>query len=205
MSDLWGILVDVNICRENSTRIIKSVYENEESIKKRGFFNQYLFQLKFILAIQLCKILQDNDNQRRNVNKLLRRLECEAWDEELNRTVEANSYFEHPGRAAVIEEVSRLKAAIASKKELIESIVKVRNQTYAHFDPTRDKMGPSVKKYEEAVMFASEVYNKLSFVLFGTSTAFMHVDDWEIDPILKSLSTELTDWLKERRSKYGSE
>jgi hypothetical protein len=63
MNDLWNILVDVNICRENSARMIKSVYENEKSIKKSGFFYQYSFQLKFILAIQLSKILQDNDNQ----------------------------------------------------------------------------------------------------------------------------------------------
>lgn len=204
MEDLRNILVDANICRENSSRILNSVYQNEESVKNSGFFNQYLFQMKFIMAIQFCKILQDNDNQKRNLNKLIRRLESEPWNEDLRLAVEANYCLERPGRNAVIEETLRIKDEIVLRKDLIGSIIKVRNQTYAHFDPTRDKLGPTVKKYEEAVIFASELYNKLSFVMFGTSTAFNCVDDWKIDPILRSLSKELTDWLEERKNKYGT-
>jgi hypothetical protein len=204
MDDLWNLLIDINICRNNSMRITKSVYDNEDSIKKQGFFCHYLFQLKFILGIQICKILQDNENQKRNINKLLRRLECESWDIELAKAVEANRFVQNPGRASVIKEVMDIKDKIATKTELIESIIKVRNQNYAHFDPTRDKTGPSVKKYAEAVVLASDVYNRLSFIMFRTSTPFEHTKDWEIDPILRSLSKELTDWLEERKRKYGS-
>jgi hypothetical protein len=65
-------------------------------------------------------------------------------------------------------------------------------------------VGPSVKEYEEAVVLASDVYSKLSLLLFGTLNEFDHTDDWQIDPILKSLSKELTDWLEERKRKYGA-
>jgi hypothetical protein len=156
------------------------------------------------MAIQLCKVLDANPNQKRNLNKLLRSLECETWHSDLIDVVASNAYVSTTGKEAVLNEVKLIQAQIESKKELIQSIVKVRNQNYAHFDPVRDKSGPSVKKYEEAVVFASQMYNKLSFVLFGTTTHFDHMDDWEIDPILKSLSKELTDWLDERRRKYGS-
>jgi len=196
-------LIDLNICRTNSTRIITSIYENEESIKTRGFFNHYLFQLKFVLAIQLCKVLDDNKNQKRNINKLLRRLESENWNLELINEVDSNTIVNEPRKQNVLKEVKLIKDAIESKGDLIKSIVKVRNQNYAHFDPTRDKSGPSVKTYEDAVVFTSDIYNRLSLVMFGNTTAFNEVEDWEIDPILKSMSKELTERLNDRKIRFS--
>jgi len=204
LHDLWNLLVDVNICRINSTRIIQNVYQNEDAIKNGGFFNHYLFQLKFILAIQLCKILDDNKNQERNIMKFMRRLESETWDKDLMDAVSSNAFVDNPGRHTVVKELQFIKSSIESQKELIQSIVRVRNQNYAHSDTARDKTGPSVKRYEEAVVFASEMYNKISYVLFGNTSEFNHMDDWEIDPILKSLSKEWTDWLKDHEIKFGA-
>lgn len=75
LNDLRDLILDVNICVTNGRRIAANKYDNEEKLKKAGFFYHYQLQQVFIISIQLCKILSDSRTQKRNIHKLFKTIE----------------------------------------------------------------------------------------------------------------------------------
>ncbi|MFI5164705.1 MAG: hypothetical protein ACHQHP_05615, partial [Bacteroidia bacterium] len=70
LKDCWNIIIDLHICLNNAKRYTKSIYEYEDNIKRMGFIEHHRYQLNFIMIIQLCKLLDENKNQKRNFYKL---------------------------------------------------------------------------------------------------------------------------------------
>lgn len=64
LKHLWYLLIDIHISKNNALRLKESKYEHEEWVKNNGFFNHYFNQMKFILAIQISKLLSNSRNQK---------------------------------------------------------------------------------------------------------------------------------------------
>ena len=201
--DLWEITVDLNICINNGIRITKNEYENEDKLKQSGFFYHTQFQQAFIIAIQLCKILDENRNQKRNVHKLFKDLETETHDEYLTAKLDGSLKNQKTLKDELFVEIKAIQEAIKAKQSLIDQVVDVRDKAYAHYDPTRKAFGPSLLQYQELVDLCSLVYNKLNSKLFGSTTVFKHTVDWDIDPILRRASKAYTDMINERNKKFS--
>jgi hypothetical protein len=196
LDDLWKITLDINISINNAKRISNWQYKNEEKIKNSGFFQHMYFQQKFILAIQLCKILDDKFNQKRNINKLIKRLESEDYDVRLIEKILSNPFIENQNKEKFLAEIKDIKESIKGKENLIIKISKVRDENYAHFDPNRQNTGPTLSEYQEASEFASDVYNRISFQINGSKTMFNHTESWSIDHVIKILIENYNAWQK---------
>jgi hypothetical protein len=196
LEDLWNLTLDINISINNAKRISGGQYHNEEKIKKSGFFQHLFFQQKFILAIQLCKILDNKDNQKRNINKLIKRLETENHDKYLIEKISSNPFIENPNKEKFLTEIIAIKATIKGKENLIRKISKVRDENYAHFDPDRKNTGPTLLEYQEASEFASDIFNRINFQINGSKTMFNHTEPWSIDHVIKILAENYNTWQK---------
>ncbi|MGE5944020.1 MAG: hypothetical protein ACM31G_06745, partial [Flavobacteriales bacterium] len=91
LEELFNIIVDLNISINNARYLIKEEgSETVESIKKTGFFNHHIYQLKFITVVQLCKIFDNRNNQKRNIYKLFNKLRNEGYDTDLKELLSNN-------------------------------------------------------------------------------------------------------------------
>ena len=104
--NLSNILIDLNISINNAERLTKDIHAHENKIKMHGFFQHHYYQLRFIMIVQLAKILSNNKNQKINIHKLLNRLENEKYGEELLLKLNENS--------------NRLGRVFKSKREVLE-------------------------------------------------------------------------------------
>ena len=92
LEDLRNLIIDLNISLNNAKYLIKEKgTPAEQKIKEHGFFKHHIYQLKFIMIIQLCKIFDNNSNQKINVHKLFNRLRNEGYDKELTEILANNS------------------------------------------------------------------------------------------------------------------
>ncbi|MFY0594732.1 hypothetical protein [Roseivirga sp.] len=209
LEDLWKVLVDLNISINNAKRLTEDKYENEEKIKKHGFIQHHWYQLRFIIVIQLSKLIADKRNtHKRNLFHFSDKLELTDFDslffKELNK-LQPERYFETDTRAESIQEViNKTRGKLNENKDLIEKIIKARNQTYAHNDPIPGKKVPTMKDLGTMVQLCSEIYNDFSGELFKSRTGFERTNDWDVDYILKELSNRRTKLLEElERKKKG--
>lgn len=186
LNDLRDLIFDIHICVANARRITIDKYENEDKLKKEGFFRHYQLQQIFIISIQLCKILTENHTQKRNVHKLFRTIEKHEFDNDQDYVIKS--------------EINRLRILIDEHKLLIEKVKEVRDQAYAHYDPNRVEFGPTLLEYQTLVDLSAEIYNGIHLKHFGSSKFFRHTIPWEIDQVIRMAAKNLTD-VKVRRSK----
>ncbi len=200
--DLRDIILDLNICVNNGIRISTNEYENEDKVKQSGFFYHTQFQQAFIIAIQLCKILHNNPNQKRNIHKLFKDLESGIHDELLLEKLNRTSSNQKTIKDELLTEIKVIQKTIENRQDLIEEVVEVRDKAYAHIDPTRKAIGPSLLQYQELIDLCSSIYNSLSSKIFGSPVSkFKHTVDWNIDPVLLRASKAYTHMINQRKRK----
>ena len=90
LSDLRNLITDVHIAINNAKYLLTETDDDEDKIKKHGFFVHHTYQLRFIIAIQLCKLFDNSSNQRRNIVKLCNRLINENYDSQLSKKISDN-------------------------------------------------------------------------------------------------------------------
>lgn len=206
LDDLWKVLVDLNISINNAKRLSEDKYANEENIKKHGFIQHHWYQLRFIIVIQLSKLIADKRNtHKRNLFYFCDQLELTEFDnaffKELNK-LQPERYFEPDTTAESIQKViEKTREKLNQNNDLTEKIIKARNQTYAHNDPIPGKKAPAMKDLGTMVQLCSEIYNDFSGELFKSRTGFERTKDWDIDYILKELSNRRTQHLEELERK----
>lgn len=198
LNDLRDIIFDVNICVTNARRIAANKYNNEEKLKKAGFFYHYQLQQVFIISIQLCKILSDSGTQKRNVHKLFRTIETQEFDNDLNYVLKNDDEYLAKSKTELVDEINRLRKLIDQNAELIGKVKVVRDQAYAHYDPDRIEFGPSLLDYQVLVDLSAEIYNGLHLKLFGSTKFFKHTIPWEIDSVIRMAAQNLTDLMDRR-------
>jgi uncharacterized protein YecE (DUF72 family) len=191
IEDISNIVIDLNISVKNAQRLTEDKYDFEEQIKMHGFFQHHWYQLKFIMVIQLCKLLGSSQNDKRSFHKLCNVLEQEKYDLELRSLLFENSkdYKDtFKSRSDIKAEVVVIREKLTKYKDLIEKIVSARNQIYAHRDPEPDVRLVKLEDLKELVLLSSDLFNQLQFKLFWKETYLKDLSDWDIDYVLWYMS-----------------
>jgi hypothetical protein len=186
------IVVDLHISLNNANRLFENKYENEDEVKKHGFFKHHYYQLWFILSIQLSKLLSNSRTQKFNFNKLLSRLETEDLDKEILTCFELNQSKPfvkvYKSKTEMCSDIQRLKEEILEHYQTIEKVLKSRDTLYAHRDPNSKPQELKLEDVEELVAVCCDIYNSLNGGIYDTFTNFKRTIDWNIDYVLKECS-----------------
>jgi|APHig6443718053_1056840.scaffolds.fasta_scaffold197394_1 hypothetical protein len=196
--DFSKIIFEINVSIENIKRMAFPKDEYEERVLAHGFFMHIYRQLRFTIIIQLCKILVDNDNQKRNLHKFINRLKTDKYDNQLEDLL-----FNHEGskrlftsRNDIQKELELLEHKIAAHRNSIDKIVILRNKFYAHSDVNTELPIVSNEELESLIKLAVEIYNSLYGKLLDAYFVFDHISDWKIDHIIKVLALHNKDLRK---------
>ncbi|MFM9949409.1 MAG: hypothetical protein ACKV1O_15845 [Saprospiraceae bacterium] len=191
IEDIGNIIVDLNISIQNAERLTEDKFEFENQLKKHGFFQHHWYQLRFIIIIQLCKLLSNKPNEKRSFNKLFNRLENDKYESSLPELLNSNKKGDielYKSKSEIKDHVRDLRNKIDANVNLIEKIISLRNKVYAHKDPNSE--APLVK-FEELKLLtkiSSEIYNELQFKFFFIETHLDALNDWSIDHVLWYIS-----------------
>ena len=192
LSDVQNIIIDLNVSIMNAKRLILvDNYPFENEIKKHGFFQHHIDQLKFITVIQLCKLLSDNKNEKRSFYKLINRMQNDKFCSHFNLLLLQNSNGAEgllKTRQEVIFLTNNLKAKLDNHKVLINKIIEARDKIYAHTDPYAKVAFLSFEELNTLVELTSTIFNEIQFKIFFNSVMLDHLIDWEIDYILQYMS-----------------
>lgn len=197
LEDIWRIIFDINVSIENIKRIAIPQSEIEKQVLQHGFFNQFYRQSRFTIVVQLCKLFDDNDNQKRNFYKLFNRLSSEKYDKDLETKLENNRGLQNlfTSRTDILNELDILKGEFESNAILLNKVKLYRNKIYAHSDPSNDLPQLSNAELDVLVELAKEIYNVINSKLFNKTLLFEHNDDWKIDKLLKILVENRKEYL----------
>lgn len=191
LKELFNIIVDLNISLNNARYLIKEKgSETEESIKKLGFFNHHIYQLKFITIIQLCKFFDARNNQKSNINKLLNRLKNEGYDNAfedlLSKNLESDNGLKN--KEDIIKSINYLEREIKKENKTIEKIVALRDNIYAHNDRNKNLEDVHWNELESLINLSSECYNEIYGKLYNCDTRFEFTLDWEARKIIENFA-----------------
>lgn len=187
LDDQRNIIVDLNISVENMSRLTLEKYEFESQIKEHGFFRHHIYQLKFILIIQVSKLFSSKKSEERSFFKLCNKLETSEYGDDLRNLMENNKdkgTVEIKSKEDVLLVVNEVRYLINSKAELIQRVISLRDQVYAHIDHNRKTQTVSLDELKILVELANKIHNLIRFKIFFTQTMFNHIHDWSIDYVL---------------------
>jgi hypothetical protein len=194
LDNVEPILIDLKIGLHNSKYLGTLEKEDEKWASKHGFFINYISQMKFVCSIQLCKLLIDNDNQKLNFLKFLRRLET---DFRINDN--KSGIFESKREKFFYENLNTIKGnipfmllfireKIEGKQELIQKLKGVRDEIYAHTDPTSKDKFISWQEVYELSDLAVDIYNTINEKLTFTTLYLEKLEPWSPKWIIERLA-----------------
>jgi hypothetical protein len=188
--DLENIIFDINVSIDNIKRITHPDDEFEKQILKHGFFSHYYRQSRFTIIVQLCKLFDENKNQKRNLFKLFNRLSLDEYDEKLMERLNSNSNSNRffVNRSDIQTEIFLLKAEIETHKEIIKKVISLRDKFCAHSDPSSVLPRVDNPELEALVKLSVKIYNKIRSNMFDTTFLFDHNADWKVDYPIKMLA-----------------
>lgn len=202
----WDLLVQLHIAKHNAARLKENINPNEEIVKRRGFFSMYFEQMKLILAIQLSKFFSKSDQQKLSFRYLFNAIKNNEFSPEFinylnTHSIDSDKLFHN--REDVLASIQNLEIKINANKKIIKKLEDARNKVYAHTDPLIHENTfkiPISEEYAVILKLCTEIYNVLSVGFFNTTSYFDYqaqwdfnpIESWDIDPILKNLSIELS-------------
>lgn len=187
--DHWNIIVDLHISINNALRLEKEIYQYEEQIKQHGFFQHHWEQLKFIMIVQLAKLFDNNDNQKRNFYKLCNRLTNEAYDREIENLLKSNrGRMVFKSRKEIKETAEEIRNELKKNESLIKKVIKLRDKVYAHQDPNTTVKDVTSDELKHLIDLSADIFNNTRGKLFGISTRFNVTPNWDIDFVLREAS-----------------
>jgi hypothetical protein len=190
--DLANIIFDTNLSIDIMRSIAKEPSDiTEDIVKSTGFFFQVSLQSRFTIYVQLCKVLDENDNQKRNFIKLFTRLSSESYDKEFKNHLRSNTANDYllTTKAEIIQCVTGLRVEINKHKELIERVVRNRNKVYAHSHPNADVPYVSDDELLLLINLCNRIYNDFNLKLFDNHMGFEYTEDWMPDKIINDAVT----------------
>ena len=186
-NDVLPILTDINISINNiKTVLIQNAIGLPEI--KHNFFRYYSYQQRFILIIQLAKFFSNFENQDRNFKKLCSRFENEELDENIEILLKENSSKQSDTfktRDEILIAVADLKINLQKHKPVIDNVISLRDEVYAHTDTVKNANKIAIHELEELVIFANEIYNTLFGRLFDKQDLLDKTSDWDLRYIVK--------------------
>ena len=188
--DLKKIIFDTKISIDNIKRITHPTNDLEKHVLKHGFFHYVYFQSRFTIVVQLCKIFDENDNQKRNFFKLFNKLSFDKYDESIIEILKMNEVSNHlfAKRKDITNEINLLTKEIEIQKEIIDKIVFLRDKVYAHSDPDSNLPDVSNQELEVLIDLAIKIYNNLFYKFYTGTLMFEHTTDWKVDYPIKALA-----------------
>lgn len=189
--DLGYIIFDTNKSIDNLQRIRQPSDENEKQVLSIGFFSHFYHQSRFTLMVQLPKIFDKNDNQKRNFIKLFNRLNNDKYDEKLKYLLKSNDNKYNllfSSKAEIRNAIKPYKIEIEEHSDIIKRVVINRNKTYAHFDPDRDIPFVTDDELELLVKLSNKIFNELYAGFFYHTYAFTLTKSWNVDDIINVLA-----------------
>lgn len=194
LDDVEPILIDLKIGLYNSKYLGTLEKEDEKWASKHGFFINYMSQMKFVCSIQLSKLLIDNDNQKLNFLKFLRRIETDFRIKE-NKSGSFKSSrekFFYENLKAIKENIPSMllliRGKIDGKRELIQKLKDVRDEIYAHTDPTSKDKYISWQEVYDLSLLAVDVYNTINEKLTFTTLYLEMLEPWSPKWIIERLA-----------------
>ena len=191
LDDQHNLIVDLNISVKNLSRITFDTYDFESQIKEHGFFVHHVYQLKFILAVQLSKLFNSKGSEERSFHKLCNKLETSEYGADLILLIDSNKNKlteEVKSKADILLLVNEIRSLLNAQLELVIRVVSLRDQVYAHIDNNPKTQSVSLDEVKILVELANKIHNLIRFRLFFTQTMFNHVNDWSIDYVLWYMS-----------------
>ncbi|AUD01844.1 AbiU2 domain-containing protein [Spirosoma pollinicola] len=206
LEDQSNLIIDLNISAKNMNRLFIDKYEFEGKIKEHGFFQHHIYQLKFISVIQLSKLFSPKKNEKRSFHRLCNKLETSEYGASLKELFESNQdklTEEVKGKSEVVGLVVEVRSLLSSHNELINRVIALRDQVYAHIDKKSKTQYITMDEIEILVELANKVYNLIRLRIFFWQTRFEHIEDWSIDYVLLSMSENKKRDIEKIRLKKG--
>lgn len=166
-------------------------YEYEDQIKKHGFFAHHIYQLKFIMIIQLSKIFSDKKGEKRSFHKLCNKLESSDYGPSLKKLFEDNKEKltgEVKSRGDILIVIAEVRSLLNNYNSLIERVKALRDKVYAHVDKSVQVQNITFDELKLLVDIAKKIHNLVSYRLFFETTYFNDAHDWDVDYILWYMS-----------------
>ena len=194
LNEVEPILIDLKIGLSNSKYLGTLEKEDEIWASNHGFFRNYISQMKFVSSIQLCKLLDDNESQKLNFFKFLRRLETDFRVKE--KIVES---FESRPERYFYENLNEIKENIPSlvlsirnkiddKTESIQTLKDARDKIYAHTDPSAKRKFISWQQIYDLSVLAVDIYNTLNEKLTFTTLYLEKLEPWSPKWVIERLA-----------------
>ncbi|MBN8821858.1 MULTISPECIES: hypothetical protein [unclassified Spirosoma] len=191
LTDQSNIIIDLNISMSNMNRLVIEKYEYENQIKRHGFFAHHIYQLKFIMIIQLSKIFSDKKGEKRSFHKLCNKLESSDYGSSLKKLFEDNKdkfTAEVKSREDLLTVITEVRSLLNTHNSLIKRVEALRDKVYAHIDKSAQVQNVTFDELKLLVELANRIHNLVRFRLFFWQTMFDHTRDWDIDYILWYMS-----------------
>ncbi|MDR7131280.1 hypothetical protein J2X69_003641 [Algoriphagus sp. 4150] len=183
------ILFDVQVSIHNAKYLGTSSSENENWVKKHGFFRHYFSQMRFILIIQLAKLFSNSGNESYSFQKFINRLDSTPLPkvDELNR----NKISDQSKKKELITE---LRSMLDKLKGEIQVLMELRNNFYAH-GKRINKHGQEVKvekeiplswkQLESLTELAFDFYNRINGAFYDGEFIFPNKSGWSPEWVVK--------------------
>lgn len=183
------ILFDINVAVNHINELEKM--DDLILIKLSPFFRNYKYQSKFILIIQLSKLL--NKKEKFSFITLINGIINKQYKEEINLRLIENRKFSYGNAYRKINELESdakiINLDIKTKTALIEKLICLRDTVYAHTD---NKQFQRISKEEliELTEMVNKYFQVLHNKLYAVDLDIKNTFDWNINSIIKSLSDE---------------
>ena len=202
--EIHQILMDINLSLNNYERLFQSKYPYEDKIKQHGFFQHHFRQLRFIMIVQLPKLISNNDNQKLNLWKLLNALEFRKYDGELRDFLaETKLEWQFKSKKDAVPFVQTMRKDFEEVQPVIEKIERARNKVFAHYDPKYEGTPLSNDEIKDIVLFISAKFNELRLHIFGSQIDFRHMIGWEIDYVLREVSNSRVEEMNKIKNRFN--
>ncbi|WP_026969172.1 hypothetical protein [Algoriphagus terrigena] len=187
--EVLQILFDVQVSIHNAKYLGTPSTENEDWVKKHGFFRHYFVQMRFILIIQLAKLFSNSGNESYSFQKFINRLDSTPLPEvnELNR----NKISDQTKKKELITE---LRFMLEIFKGEIEVLMDLRNNFFAHGKrinkngqeaKTEKKIPLSWKQLESLTELAFDFYNRINGAFYDGEFIFPNKSGWSPEWVVK--------------------
>jgi hypothetical protein len=188
--DIGQIIFDTYLASYNIQRITQPKNENEKQILSISFFELLYHQSRFIVFVQLCKVFDNSNLQKRNFFELFKRLRKDSYDDKLEDMLKNNKGSGQliSSKDDILETVNLLTGKIKTHKKLLKKVIYGRNKLYAHYDPNTKVPMVTDDELEILIKLSLYIFNELHFKLYGFRMGFDLTQDWKIDEILIVLS-----------------
>jgi hypothetical protein len=194
LNEVEPILIDLKISLENAKYLGTLKNEDEIWASKHSFFGHYSSQMKFVCAIQLCKLLDNNENQKLNFFKFLRRIKTDFKIDKSrkeNYSSRAEEFF-YENLIMIKEKMPEITSGISEKincnEKLIRKLKDARDKVYAHSDPSAKDKFISWTEISDLSNLAIDVYNKLNGLFRSTELYLERLDPWSPRWVIERLA-----------------